>query len=216
MINEFHYPKPKRLPIGPRIKGKEYMSPKDVDWLFKSRLLIEEKMDGKQVFFEAGNYILWCEDLLRKHSIKYRVPGRYALFDVYDRNKKQFLDWAHKIEVWEDIRRGKILIKDRSMQNSSLLIFPVPKVAVVRGKTPLEIANLITFSVYAKDGKLNPAMMEGVVIKQDRIQFYIEFITGKLVREEFEKGITTNYLNLPKENNIIDPSIPVVLEYNHI
>ncbi len=214
VINEFLYPKPKRLPIGPRIKGKEYIAEKDLTWLFKSRLIVEEKMDGKQTYFETGKLILWCEDLQRKHSIKYRVPGRYALFNVFDRSMMQFLNRGQLLELWWDIKKGKAVIPGFEGPRMRPLIFPVPQVAIVKGVTPLQVASLIAPSVYAINKKnRDPAPMEGLVVKQDRTQFYFEFITGKIVREEFERGITTNYRDLPREDNIIDPSVPLVLDY---
>ncbi|MCX8200442.1 MAG: hypothetical protein N3G76_03150, partial [Candidatus Micrarchaeota archaeon] len=138
----------------------------------------------------------------------------YTLFDVYDRKKMQFLSRSQKLEVWEDVKKGKLRVK--GLFGTTPLIFPVPRIAAVKCASPDELARFIRHSAYAIDEKGNPAMMEGIVVKQDRIQFYIEFIAGKIVREEFEKGIAVNYFNLPKENNIIDPSLPVVLDYPSI
>lgn len=216
-VNEFFYPKPKRLPLGQRIKGKEYMGEKEMEWLFKSRLLIEEKMDGRQAYFETERFILWVEDLQRRHSIKYRIPGRYALFDVYDRKMMQFLNRDQKLQVWWDIHNGKIdILNIDGKYNQRPLIFPVPVIARTHSVLS-EMASFIMPSAYAinKKGR-DLQLMEGIVVKQDRVQFYFEYVVGKVVREEFEKGICTNYRNLPREDNIIDPSVPIIFDYPHI
>jgi len=213
LMSEFHYPKPKRLPVGKRIEGKEYLSKEDLEWLFKSRLIIEEKMDGRQTFFYNDKYIFWCEDMLRKHSIKYRVPGRYALFNIYNRKKMQFLNREQMLEIWEDLKRGKILLYDYEKRLARPLMFPVPRIALVKDVPMESLVKYIGISAYAIDEKGQHTFMEGIVIKHDRIQFYFEFRPGKIVREEFEKGITVNYRDLPYEENIIDPSVPLILNY---
>ncbi len=206
-LNEKAYPKPLRLPLGKRIDGKRYMNLGGVELLFDGKVIVEEKMDGKETFFELDKYILWVEDLKRKHSIKYRIPGRYALFDVLERSHMRFLDREMKMQFWKDIKQGRIRIPGNP------LIFPVPLVG--RGVFKMdEIPALASISAYAIDpNSLKNTWMEGVVVKEDRPLYLIEARHAKFVRREFTEGITTNYTNLPLEYNIIDPSVPVIESY---
>lgn len=199
------YPKPLRFPIGNRIGKKRYMRMDDVRYLFSGKVIVEEKMDGKQSFIETDKFILWVEDLKVRHSIKYMVPGRYALFDVFDKSAGYFLDRPSKLQVWEDIKNGRVNI-------GSTLVFPVPLLQISSGLSLEDLPALISKSSYAIDDDGNSTYMEGIVVKPQRYLYYNEFLAGKLVRREFAEGITDHYLSKKFEYNIIDPSIPIVLD----
>ncbi len=199
------YPKPLRFPVGKKVKRKRYMSQKDAEYLFSGRVIVEEKMDGKQSFIETDKFILWVEDLKVRHSIKYRIPGRYALFDVFDKSAGYFLDRSAKLQVWEDIQKGRIDV-------GSSLIFPVPLICKSSELSLSSVHKLVGISKYAIDRDGSRTHMEGIVVKPDRHMYYIEFLAGKIVRTEFLNGITDHYLRKRRECNIIDPSIPVITE----
>jgi len=161
-------------------------------------------MDGKQTSIELDKYTLWVEDLKYKHSIKYRVPARYALFDIYEKNTRKFLNRDDKINLYLDIMNNKY----GNIPN----MFPVPLVTKRTIEKVEEIPKLVRESYYI-DSNSEDRFMEGLVIKQDRTLFYPEAISGKFVRKEFTEGITTNYLRKQLEKNIIDISVPILYEY---
>lgn len=202
----YKYPKSLRINLGKHFKDKKYLTEEQQKYLLDSVLIFEEKMDGKQTFIELDKYILWVEDLKYKHSIKYRVPARYALFDVYVKNTMQFLGRDDKINFYYDLVLGKY--------GKVPQMFPVPLVS----KTTINDVNLIPAFIreshYIDPSNEDP-FMEGLVIKFTVNMFYPEMLSGKFVRKEFTNGITTNYLRLPKEKNIIDPSVKMIIEYGN-
>ncbi|MEM0438305.1 MAG: RNA ligase family protein [Candidatus Micrarchaeia archaeon] len=206
-MDSFSYPKPVRFPLGPRIEGKPYLREAELKKLLSSRLVVEEKMDGRQTIIEIGNYVLCMEDLKRTHSIKYRVPGRYALFDVFEMSSQTFLDRDAKLQFWEDLVRGRI---EHSLK---MLIFPVACVSRPNALTLEQVPSLVRTSAYAIGDGGAPALMEGVVVKVDGKLPPAERLAGKFVRQEFTDGITVSYLDRPITYNIIDPSVPVKLTY---
>ena len=178
------------------------MSDAETRALLNGRVLVEEKMDGKPVVFGAGKYILFAEDMRKQHSIYYRLPGRYAVFDVYDQHRSVFLSLDEKLSVARKLRDGKIQVGDVP----SVLFFPVPVVAI--GSYNLSgLPQLCGMSAYAYNRKTGePAIMEGIVVKPDRDLFLFEFVAGKIVMAEFEEGIATHHLRLPFQMNAIDPT----------
>ena len=82
------YPKPLRLPVGKPIQSKRYLTPEEAASLFEYPLIVEEKMDGTQHFLVWGKLVLFVEDLYFRKTVPYRVPARYALFDVFDRERR--------------------------------------------------------------------------------------------------------------------------------
>jgi hypothetical protein len=197
------YPKPLRIRLGKIIKEKKYLTEQLQNFLVGGLLVFEEKMDGKQTSIELNKYILWVEDLKYKHSIKYRVPARYALFDIYEKNTRKFLNRDDKINLYLDIKNKYENIPP---------MFPVPLVARKTIENVGEIPELVRESYYI-DSSSKDRFMEGLVIKQDRSLYYPEAISGKFVRKEFTEGITTNYLRKQLEKNIIDISVPILYEY---
>lgn len=223
------YKKPKRIPVpGLKYKGRpdRVMSLKDAEFLLSGEVVIEEKMDGSTVSFFTDRFIIWAEDMRIRHTIKYRVPGRFFVFDVYDVQTGHFLPRDDKLEVVEQIRRGKILVylffrgekRFKIVRTDPMMFVPVAEVA--RGVFKItDLYGLIGKSAYAyeeENGVVRPAYMEGIVVKQNRPLFIMElsYSYGKVVREEFTQGIQEHYRKrrMP-EYNIIDPSIPIVIKY---
>lgn len=210
-----YYPKPRRFmrpgtEIPPE-RAQRYLNREDARYLMRGRVLVEEKMDGSPVdFFAANRYIIFAEDLRRKHSIFYRVPGRYAVFDIFDINRGVFVFSEEKADLSRDIRKGLLRVEGVPAEN----FFPVAVVARGVFPNPFELAPLMGISGYAIDEKTGKnTHMEGIVIKPDRDLCPEEQVRGKIVRQEFEDGIEEHYLRMPEVRNIIDPRLDVVVRY---
>ena len=97
------YPKLKRLPIGPGLDGKKDTLIKEnhLRLLLEQDVLIEEKMDGRTAKFTAdnGRLSIFCEDLKWRHSIRYKVPARFAIFDIFDNQRTYYLDAEAKEDI---------------------------------------------------------------------------------------------------------------------
>lgn len=207
----FNYPKPRRFPLGKATKiKKKYLSNEEVARLLRGKVVVEEKMDGKMVRFRAERFLVFAEDLKRVHSIYYKLPGRYAIFDVFDSQRGVFLYYDAVRELGNDMRKGVLTVNDvNGADIAPILFFPVPLVAI--GLFGIEdMPKLISLSAYAIDHETKkPDFIEGIVVKPWRDLFPEEFLTGKLIREEFTGRIKKHYLNLPIRSNIIDPNTPV-------
>ncbi len=204
-------PKPSRLPIGNIPNKKKAMSEEDLRFLLSGRVVVEEKMDGRPISFAAldPQLVVFAEDLRRVHSIFYWLPGRYAVFDIFDIKRNLFLRYDERTELAQEIRRGKIRISGKE----AVLFFPIPRIAL--GKFTLEeLPQFLGAAAYARNPKnrTQPALGEGIVVKPHCDQFLVEYLAGKIVREEFTDGITGSYLRRPFQPNIIDPSKPVIIE----
>jgi len=210
-IDHIEHQKPKRFPIGKKIPKRNVLTEKEVKRLLRGKVVIEEKMDGRTIAFDAENFKIFAEDLKRQHSIRYRAPGRYAVFDVFDANRGVFLFPEEKEQIALDMRTGKLRVGENSGNVSPIMFFPVPRIETGTF-TMEELPALIGTSAYALDEKTGePALMEGIVVKQFRDLFPEEFLAGKIVRSEFADGIEVNYLRLPAKLNAIDPTVEVVL-----
>ncbi|MEM2526599.1 MAG: RNA ligase family protein [Candidatus Anstonellales archaeon] len=195
------YIKPLRIPIY-QIPSKKYMKEEQADELFRSRLVVEEKLDGNMIYRPVGRWILYLEDLYHRRTIPYRIPARYALFDIYDIEEKLILGRDDRIAVFEDLVKIDPALKYQ--------IFHVPELE--RGvfnwrEDPIKIAD--SPSRFA-DQKMQSRKMEGVVFKLEQtikiteeIIKYLKIVNAKFVNDEF-------YRNMQPEKitglNVIDPS----------
>jgi len=201
-------PKPKRFPLGAIPEKKGVLAPEDIRYLLMGKVIIEEKMDGQpvKVLSTDPQLFIFAEDLKRMHSIFYHVPGRYAIFDIFNPARDLFLCWEEKYQLSMEIRRGKIKIPELD----GALFFPVPQIA--HGKFTMgELPRFLGVSAYARKYRdiRTPVPGEGIVVKLGADAFPEEYQPGKIVREEFLGGITDNYLRLPLRMNAIDPSVEV-------
>jgi hypothetical protein len=208
---EIPYPKPKRLPIGVKTIAKNLMSAKDMAYLLSGKVVVEEKMDGRSEVFRSHDppLIIFAEDLRRMHSIFYHLPGRYAVFDIFDIRRNVLVYPEEKLQLSKDLRSGKVRLPNQGGE----LFFPVPRIAQGRF-SPEDLAGLVGESAYARnyEERDESAPGEGIVVKQFVDSFAEEFISGKIVRLEFLLGIEQNYLRLPYRANAINPAIePVTL-----
>lgn len=200
------YPKIKRFPIrfSQKIRKDKIMSREDAEAMLAGEVVLEEKMDGKNTKHTGDKFIIFGEDLLRVHSIRYKVPARFAVFDIFDTTTNLFLPRSEKEMVFDSIRRGVVKVDGRSPNDFFLVCL------ISRGRfTMEELQRQITASTYAFDPRTGKqAFMEGVVVKSNRSLFLVEFdkYVGKIVRSEFTEGITTHYLDKPIEQNQINPA----------
>lgn len=202
----FRYPKPLRFNIGEKIGQKRYLKPEDERYLLSGRVIVEEKMDGKETIAHSEKLrMVFClEDLKTRHSIAYRVPARFALFGIYSTERGVFLSRGE----WEE--EARFLMRNRSLLPAEIQqggIFPVKLLSV--GKN--EVAGLshwISVSEYAFSPRTRePDYMEGIVVKPDRELFYEEHLAGKIVRTEFLENITAHYTRKKRISNEIDAGL---------
>jgi len=204
-------PKPKRFPIGKAFKKNSVLTQHQIRYILMGKVIVEEKMDGKPVKFGSTDpqLFIFAEDLKQMHSVFYHIPGRYAIYDIFNPQRDVFLSWEEKQALSLDIRKGKIKIASLDSE----LFFPIPMIA--DGKYTLEeLPNFLGISAYArKYGNVNKkAFGEGIVVKSGAEAFPEEYYTGKIVRKEFLDGIITNYLREPYKANAIDPSVKVITD----
>jgi hypothetical protein len=200
-MRDFVYPKPLRFP-NHAIANKRTMTQKDAAYLLSGMVVVEEKMDGRQTDIKVDRFIICAEDLRQVHTIRYRVPARYAAFDVYDTKSDQFLEPAGKKEVIGFYSMRSELLPE----SCSSGIFQAMEIG--RGRFSLdELEGLIDItSKYSIVGR-----MEGIVVKPARILFYEEHLSGKIIRPEFEEGIEDHYRRKPAKLNQINPQFSRLL-----
>lgn len=198
---DFRYPKPLRFPINDGIKYKRRLTDDDMRYLLSGRVAVEEKMDGKEKILKAGHFIICAEDMMLVHSVSYRIPRRFAVFDVFDEKRGLFLGPEGKADVVEFLQRTSSFLP----KSAAAGIFLVKKIS--EGKFSIDQLNemLDMLSDYAITLDGQPGYMEGIVIKPARELFYEEHISGKLIRSEFEEGMGTHYLREPRRLNAINP-----------
>ncbi|MFH1306500.1 MAG: hypothetical protein ABIH83_02475 [Candidatus Micrarchaeota archaeon] len=201
--------KPLRLPVGPIISSKRYMTLEDTRFLLLGMVMAEEKMDGKSAEFENKNYKIFTEDLKIKHSIKYKVPARYMIYDIFDKQRGMLLGIEGKIEIYKDIKNCLGFFKDNiiaynGQKNISSASFFLANI-MERGKFSLkELPELITYTPY---GEEENTLMEGIVVKDIRDAFPQELRSGKIVRYEFTEGIEIHHMRKKIECNQINPKV---------
>lgn len=171
------YPKIYRIPIGPRIIGKDYMTRDQAEKLLSGEVVIEEKIDGSTDSRDFGDHKVFGEAMKNKHSIPYdELPGYFIGFDVWDKKDGKFLGYDSKIEF---LRKHGI--------PSTNLIF--------RGThDPKDLEGLTKYLGKSKFAADQDA--EGIVIKNYDTQMF-----GKLVRLEFLEGITDHWIDKKREFN---------------
>lgn len=210
-LDNLVYPKPKRFPTGNIPATKEPMSEEDMRYLLSGMVIVEEKMDGTLTKFVSRDppLAIFAEDLKRMHSIFYHVPGRYAVFDIFDDRRGVFVYPDEKLQLSKELRCGKIKI----IGIDGNAFFPIPR--ITWGKFSLnELVEFVGLSAYARhsDDIQRGVPGEGIVVKQYADSFPEEYVAGKIIRAEFFESITENYLRLPYRANAIDPRVEVVTE----
>jgi hypothetical protein len=205
-------PKPKRFDVhAKKIAGSSYLDATDAAKLLSGKVVVEEKMDGKTARIETPHFTIFAEDLKVKHSVSYRVPARFAIYDVFDKKRGVILGLEGKIDVYRDLKNLPGFFKDGVSSDIRAAFSPASFFLVQileRGFFKLEeLPPLIKISSY---GAEKETWMEGIVVKSIADAFPFELRSGKLVRTEFVEGIKVHYSRLKKFFNIIDPAVPEI------
>jgi len=204
---DFKYEKTLRFNVGNRLKGKSYLKPGDERYLLSGRVIIEEKMDGRQAIFDTERFILCTEDLKDRRSVAYRIPARFAVFEVVDKDVHLFVPRGEKKEVVRYFMANRSLLPPQ-LSNGGIFLVPL----IETGKfTANDLANLVKdhgVSAYAMNPDTRePSFMEGIVVKPDRDLLTMEQLRGKIVRTEFLEGMTSEQLRKSAGLNEIDRSL---------
>jgi len=164
---------------GLQIRGKPYMSTREMGALFSDEVVIEEKVDGHPMVAIYEGYTFFCESLKVRHSVDYDAcpysalgwPDMLVVYEV--------LDGEYAPPYSPGFGTGKWLT--RSEKESVCRMVGAPLVPLVfKGKIrPQEVPTVAQrFSAFGK----NEA--EGVVIKNLK-----RGIFGKFVNIEFQKQL---------------------------
>ena len=189
-----------RLPIGEKVgsKANKYMTKAQMTNLFSDRVFVEEKIDGKSIAkkfdFNWGRegivpVICFFEYMKDTHSIIYdNLPGWWILVEVKDTRNGEFLHPTTRSFVANQIFGSTAGPVENRLSGSASVDF-TPHVYGGRWSlwSPYEIEeDFMKRSVKSAFGSMT---IEGVVVKNYEKQLF-----GKIVREEFLKGIELNYL----------------------
>lgn len=204
---DFKYEKTLRFNVGNHIKGKPYLKPDDERYLLSGRVIIEEKMDGRQVLVDSERFIFCAEDLKDRHSVAYRIPARFAVFDVVDKDVHLIVTRVEKKEIVRTFMANRSLLPPQ-LSNGGIFLVPL----IETGKfTANGLADLVKgrgISAYAMNPDTRePSFMEGIVVKPDRDLLTMEQRRGKIVRSELLEGMTSEQLRKPAAPNEIDRSL---------
>lgn len=205
------YPKIRRIPIaGIKLKGKRYLTDKEVDELVSGEVIVEEKLDGmtagisfsnknglpvlqthnriirhNETGFEIKEFIAWAYKNIEKIA---KIPENHIIFG-------EWLYYKHSIfynklpdnfiafDVWCKNCKKFIYPLDQALLLNGIGIKHSP--IIVRGKPEFDPRKLVAapFTSYFSDSKA-----EGIVIKNHEKQLF-----GKYVFEEFEENIEDHW-----------------------
>lgn len=172
------YPKIYRIEIpGHKRRGKDYLITDEIDNLLTGSTIIEEKLDGKLIELEAEGYVIFKEDLKRKHTVAYMdLPAWEVGLDVWDPDQKRFLNRDEKYDIFQAL---------------GIPIAPILFVGAVRGLGQI-------FDLLGRESAFGAQRIEGVVIKN-----YAKGLFGKVVDPLFDQEVdeSEHHLRRPYEMN---------------
>jgi len=177
------YPKIYRIAVpGHRARGKRYLVTDEVDDLLTGSVVIEEKLDGKLVELEDEGYVIFKEDLKRRHTVAYtQLPAWEVGLDIWDPEEECFLGPNEKRFAFQalDIPFAPMLFEGK-----------------IRGLGQL-LDLLGTASAFGAP------QIEGVVIKN-----YEKGLFGKIVDPQFDREVdeSGHHLRRPYVMNRLDLS----------
>ena len=181
-------PKLLRLPVGFQPK-KNPITSHQMHYLLHGRTIVEELMDGKplKLISSDGRFMVFAGDILRSRSTCYRLPGRFAIFDILDTGRRLFINAEDKLELSMDIRKGRLRLGEASSPLAPDSFFLVPRIACGR----FVLADLLQFldavSPYARSEDCSTCISgKGIVVKPVASSFPETFYPGKIVRAELE------------------------------
>lgn len=172
------YPKIYRIGVpGHRRRGKNYLLTDEVDALLTGLVVVEEKLDGKLIELDDEGYVIFKEDLKRKHTVAYTdLPTWEVGLDVWDPDEECFLNYAEKEIVFK------------------VLGIPV---------APMLFSGLVgglghVFDFLGMQSAFGAPRIEGVVIKN-----YDKGLFGKVVDPLFDQEVdeSEHHLRRPYEMN---------------
>ena len=174
------------------VRGKDYLTPKEVELLLSKPIVIEEKVDGKQVKFEINGYILFGEDLTNTHTIYYQeLPSPVLGIDIYSVHSKKFLDLPEKIRIFLQI--GMIPVN----------VIYVGQISRENFQEFLE--NLLFSTKSSFKTKINPKMVE--VIREN------EEVRDILSKENFIEGIVVKNYETQLFGKIVNPTFEKIIDF---
>jgi hypothetical protein len=204
---DFKYERTLRFNVGNHLKGKSYLKPDDERYLLSGRVIVEEKMDGRQMIVDSEKFIFCAEDLEKRRSIAYRIPARFAVFDVVDKDSHLFLQRSDKKEVIRYFLANRAQLPAQ-LSKGGIFLVPLLEAGNFSVNSLADLLKCGRPSNYA----INPATretshMEGIVVKPDRYLLILEQLRGKMVRTELIGGAADE--QPPEEGavNEIDRSI---------
>ena len=160
------YPKIRRLPIYGCCYRKEVLSEDEIKLLFSNEVVIEEKIDGKFMWKEVDNYIIFLEYMRIRHEILYtKLPCYEIAFDVYDKSSKKFLPVPEKHEV---------------LKSCSICYVPVLFIGTIDYNSWEDTL----LKIMRRPSYYGAKLMEGIVVKNYRRQLF-----AKAINREFDEAI---------------------------
>lgn len=161
-----HYPKIRRLPIYPVPYRKPTLEDREIQLLFSSDVVVEEKIDGKFSYTVHENYVIFYEHMEIRHHILYsKLPKFEIAFDVYDIPSRRFLEVFEKHEIL------------RSLGWCYAPVIYIGEIKVDSWKDTL-MKLMRRPSIYGAD------LIEGVVVKNYAKQFF-----AKAINREFDEAV---------------------------
>ena len=161
-----HYPKIRRIPIYDYVYRKEPLSLEELEKLFSSIAVVEEKIDGKFMYKDIGDYIVFYEYMGLRHEIHYaKLPCYKIAFDVYDKASGKFLNALEKHEV----------LKDHSWCYVPVIHIGLISIDSWRDKL---------LRLMRRPSYYGAPLIEGIVVKN-----YEKQIFGKAINKEFDEAL---------------------------
>lgn len=176
-----NYPKIYRItvPSFKQTRGKHYLSEKEIKELFEGIVVIEEKIDGKLNAETVNGKIVFFELMKFKHNIFYnKLPSFKIAFDVWDEEKKCFLD----------LKQKQVFLGEHGWFWTPVIFW---------GKTTYEELLKFLPKILSIKSQYGENKIEGIVIKNYEKQLF-----GKIVNPEFEEEIDRNGIHWSKKKII--------------
>jgi len=172
------YPKIYRIRVpGHKRRGKDYLVTDEVDNLLTGSVVIEEKLDGKLVELEDEGYVIFKEDLKRRHTVAYMdLPAWEAGLDVWDPKLECFLDPDDKEVIFQAL---------------GIPVAPILYTGTIRSLGQV-------FDFLGRKSAFGASRIEGVVIKN-----YGKDLFGKVVDPLFDQEVdeSEHHLRRPYKTN---------------
>lgn len=164
---------------GSKRRGKRYLSADEVGNLLTGSIVVEEKLDGKLIELEAEGYVIFKEDLKRRHTVMYRALPAWAVgLDVWDPSQECFLNSTEKHIIFQ--------------------VLGIPVAPILFEGVVIRLGQIVDF--LGTESAFGAVRIEGVVIKN-----YAKGLFGKVVDPLFDREVdeSVHHLRRPYESNIL-------------